>query len=231
MENINNIEIWRDVKGFEGLYKVNRKGEIYSVLNNIIRPPKDNGYGYDNINLNKNGKKITKYIHRIVAEAFIPNPNNYPIVNHKDENKKNNNVENLEWCTVSYNNNYGTAKVRRTLSTKETWKNMSEEKRKEISENHRKAAIKYMNSISKEEKIKKFTNKSINMTNIMRIVYVNYLYHLMNKNDYDKFIFLDRIENYDQIYDDELKENFILNENSFVYLCNRDGKNTFSFTK
>lgn len=227
MENINDTEIWRDVKGFEGLYKVNRKGEIYSVLNNIIRPPKDNGYGYNNINLNKNGKKITKYIHRIVAEAFIPNPNNYPMVNHKDENKKNNNVENLEWCTASYNVNYGTGKVRRTLSTKETWKNMSEEKRKEISENHRKAAIKYMNSISKEEKIKKFSN----MTSIVRIAYVNYLYYLMNKNDYNEFIFLDRIENYDQIYDDELKETFIFNKNSFVYLCDKDGTKTFAFSK
>ena len=216
-----------DVKGFEGMYKVNRKGEIYQILNNIIRTPKDNGYGYNNINLNKNGKKITKYIHRIVAEAFIPNPNNYPMVNHKDENKKNNNVENLEWCTASYNNNYGTSKVRRTLSTKETWKNMSEEKRKEISENHRKAAIKYMNSISKEEKIKKFSN----MTSIVRIAYVNYLYYLMNKNDYNKFIFLDRIENYDQIYDDELKETFIFNKNSFVYLCDKDGTKTFAFSK
>ena len=69
------------------------------------------------------------------------------------------------------------------------------------------------------------------MTSIVRIVYVNYLYYLMNKNDYDKFIFLDRIENYYKIYDDELKENFILNENSFVYLCDKDGKKSFAFSK
>ena len=227
MENINDTEIWRDVKGFEGLYKVNRKGEIYSLLKNIIRPPKDNGYGYDSITLNKNGKKITRYIHRIVAEAFIPNPNNYPMVNHKDENKKNNNVENLEWCTASYNVNYGTAKIRATIKNKETWKNMSEEKRKEISENHRKMSINYMNSISKEEKIKKYCNK----TTFMNLMYINYLSYLINKNDYDKFIFLDKLENYKQIHDNDLNETFILNENSFIYLCNKDGKNTFSFTK
>jgi hypothetical protein len=227
MENINDTEIWRDVKGFEGLYKVNRKGEIYSVLKNIIRPPKDNGYGYDNITLNKNGKKITKYIHRIVAEAFISNPNNYPMVNHKDENKKNNNVENLEWCTASYNVNYGTGKTRAIIKYKETWKNMNEEKRKEISEKHRKISIKYMNSISKEEKIKKYCSK----TTFMNLMYINYLNYLFNKNDYDKFIFLDKLENYKQIHDNDLNETFILNENSFIYLCNKDGKNTFSFTK
>lgn len=64
-------------------------------------------YNYKAVNLNKNGKaKVNARIHRIVAEAFIPNPNNLPYVNHIDENPKNNHVDNLEWCDCKYNNNY-----------------------------------------------------------------------------------------------------------------------------
>lgn len=59
-----------------------------------------------------NGQRYKKTIHRLVAEAFIPNPNNYPCINHKDENKENNNVSNLEWCTYKYNSNYGTCRKR-----------------------------------------------------------------------------------------------------------------------
>ena len=64
--------------------------------------------GYNYVNLSKNSKTCTKRVHRLVAEAFISNPNNLPEVNHKDEDKSNNNVENLEWCTREYNLNYGT---------------------------------------------------------------------------------------------------------------------------
>ena len=66
--------------------------------------------GYMNVNLFKNGKKINKLVHRLVAQTFIPNPNDYPQINHKDENPKNNKVNNLEWCTAKYNSNYGTHK-------------------------------------------------------------------------------------------------------------------------
>jgi len=63
--------------------------------------------GYIKVSLNKNAKSKAYAVHRLIARAFIPNPNNYPCINHKDENKQNNNVDNLEWCTVKYNNSYG----------------------------------------------------------------------------------------------------------------------------
>jgi hypothetical protein len=63
--------------------------------------------GYLFVGLRKDGKRKFRYIHRLVAETFIPNTNNYPCINHKDENIKNNNVNNLEWCTYKYNSNYG----------------------------------------------------------------------------------------------------------------------------
>ena len=72
--------------------------------------------GYLRITLNKNGKYKTFAVHRLVAEAFIPNPNNLPCVNHKDENQFNNDFRNLEWCTYKYNSNYGTIKQRLSKS-------------------------------------------------------------------------------------------------------------------
>ena len=110
-------EIWRDVVGFEGFYKVSNKGNVRSVdrINHVGREYSGrtlrSGYsadGYPQLQLCKNGKIKNKYIHRLVAEAFIPNPNNFPEVNHMDEVKDNNDVRNLEWCTRGYNNNHGT---------------------------------------------------------------------------------------------------------------------------
>lgn len=68
--------------------------------------------GYMEVNIYNKGKRKTMLVHRLVAQAFIPNPSNLPQVNHKDENPRNNNVDNLEWCTQKYNNNYGTYKER-----------------------------------------------------------------------------------------------------------------------
>lgn len=102
-------EIWKDVVEFEGLYQVSNYGRIKSLSNRsnhkeqIIMKQNINNKGYMQLTLCKNRKQITKKVHRIVAEAFIPNPNNLPQVNHKDGNKQNNNVDNLEWCTNSYN--------------------------------------------------------------------------------------------------------------------------------
>ena len=107
MEN----EIWKDIEGYEGLYQVSNYGNVRS-LNYANRGfvkklvPKISNRGYQWVELAQNGKRRQITIHRIVATAFINNPNNYPVVNHKDENKTNNNVENLEWCTRSYNVKY-----------------------------------------------------------------------------------------------------------------------------
>ena len=111
-------EVWKDIVGYEGLYKVSNKGNVYSVERKDSRGKKCGGQtlrpsyhsnGYLCLNLNKNGVTKNKKVHRLVLEAFIPNPNNYPEVNHRDEDKSNNNIENLEWCTRKQNVNHGTA--------------------------------------------------------------------------------------------------------------------------
>ena len=102
-------EKMKDIKDYEGLYAITRDGNVWSYKSKkFLKPADNNGKGYMTICLIKNGKKKTHYIHRLVAEAFIPNPDNLPQVNHLDENKSNNCVENLEWCDAKYNINYGT---------------------------------------------------------------------------------------------------------------------------
>ena len=110
-------EVWKDVIGYEGFYKVSDRGNVYSVRRictsgrklggHLLKPCYDKD-GYLHVSLCKNGVMKTKRIHRLVAEAFTPNQNNYLEINHKDEDKTNNRVENLEWCTRGYNNNHGT---------------------------------------------------------------------------------------------------------------------------
>lgn len=122
----NEIEIWKDIAGYEGLYQVSNFGRVRSLkrvfidtigrtrhFNEIILNPKlKNGSNYLIVSLYKHidHKHISKdyHIHRLVAKAFIPNPDNLPQINHKDENKLNNRIDNLEWCTQEYNLNYGT---------------------------------------------------------------------------------------------------------------------------
>ena len=110
-------EIWKDVVGYEGIYKVSDRGNVFSAVRRdsngrkcggrIMKPIQSIG-GYLRISLYKNGVEKRKLVHRLVAEAFIPNPENHPAINHRDEVKTNNELSNLEWCDARYNNNYGT---------------------------------------------------------------------------------------------------------------------------
>lgn len=96
-------EIWKDINGFEGYYQVSSTGRIKNVRTNSIKKLTTGNTGYAYVYLYKNNNKSNLTVHRLVAQAFIPNSDNLPQVNHKDGNKLNNNVENLEWCTAKEN--------------------------------------------------------------------------------------------------------------------------------
>ena len=107
-----NEEEWRAIKDYEGLYEVSNLGRVRSLNYNGTKrvqllKPQDQGQGYLQVQLRKNKKRRSYRVHRLVAEAFIPNPNNLPCINHIDQNRSNNRVDNLEWCSYEYNNNYG----------------------------------------------------------------------------------------------------------------------------
>ena len=143
------VEVVRKaVKGYEGYYEVDQFGRVYSIER--VVSVEDNGRqyrkpiggkqmkqgmhskGYKIVSLTKDGKTKTAFVHRIVAEAFISNENNLPMVNHKDEDKTNNFVDNLEWCTAKYNRSYGKAiekhakKIRGKKHTEEHKQKISE---------------------------------------------------------------------------------------------------------
>lgn len=121
-------EIWKDIQGYEGLYQISNLGRVKSLekiiitsnnitkrmIEKILKPHLHKGYY--SVTLRKDNKSKVYTIHRLVAKAFIPNPDNLPQVNHKDENKANNHVDNLEWCTPQYNINYGTHNERQALT-------------------------------------------------------------------------------------------------------------------
>lgn len=117
-------EIWKDIKDYEGYYQVSNLGNVRSLKFNKITPLKPYKnvarHGYLEVYLRLPGSKKTFKVHRLVAQAFIENPDNLPQINHKDENKENNCVDNLEWCTNKYNINYGTCieKITKAVSMK-----------------------------------------------------------------------------------------------------------------
>ena len=121
-------EQWKDIEGYEGLYQVSNYGEVRSLdrkqthlingkertmsLKGKVLSKANSADGYHYVALSKNGKLVPHRINRLVAQAFIPNPNNEPQVNHIDEDRKNNHVDNLEWCSAKYNANYGNHRAR-----------------------------------------------------------------------------------------------------------------------
>ena len=110
----------KDIRNFEGLYAVTSCGKVWSYKSQKFLSPckRDGKRGYLTVILYKDGKGKNFYVHRLVAEAYIPNPDNLPQVNHKSEKKEENWVGNLEWTTAKQNNNYGSRNERAAISRK-----------------------------------------------------------------------------------------------------------------
>ena len=135
------MEIWKDVLGYEGYYEVSNMGRVRNAqTNRVLSPGISQGYYY--VALYCHGQRHNKQVHRLVAEAFLDNPENHPIINHKNEIRNDNVVSNLEWCSYSYNNTYGGVSMRKSESLKgrPTWnkgKKMSDEYCKRVSDGMR----------------------------------------------------------------------------------------------
>lgn len=108
----------KDIFGFEGIYSITEDGKVWSYRNKRFLKTIINKNGYTYVKLSKDGISRYHRVHRLVAIAYLPNPNNLPQVNHIDENLQNNSVSNLEWCSCGYNINYGARNetVRKKLS-------------------------------------------------------------------------------------------------------------------
>ncbi len=146
-ENVK-VVVRKPIKGYEDYYEVDQFGRVFAKERTIHVTDHDREYdkhlpsrqmkqsvhtkGYKTVPLTKDGVCTTKFVHRLVAEAFIPNPDDLPFVNHIDEDKTNNFVENLEWCTEQYNSTYGKAREKHAKALK--GRHHTEEHKKKISD-------------------------------------------------------------------------------------------------
>ena len=110
------IEVWKPIRGFEHYYSISNQGRVFSIRRNKLLKPKIDQYGYEQVTLSVSGKCYYRTVHRLVAQTFIENPNHYPTVNHINEIKTDNRVENLEWLSVVDNDNHGTRNQRMAIS-------------------------------------------------------------------------------------------------------------------
>lgn len=111
-------EVWKPIQGYERLYEVSNCGNVKSIKSDKLLKQLNNGNGYLVVNLSKKGEVKKHFVHRLVATAFVEKPYDYTVVNHKDEIKTNNNADNLEWCTLVYNFQYGTTPERRAKTAR-----------------------------------------------------------------------------------------------------------------
>ena len=172
-----NTEVWKNIVGYEGLYEVSNKGRVYSHFIKGIKKKRLHN-GYEVIDLTKDNKRTTKSVHRLVAIAFIDNPENKPTVNHINEIKSDNNVENLMWATHKENSNWGTLKERQTKIVNER---VSDKK-------YREKMVWHRSEITKEqvEQIKKLLcgNDSVNAIAEQMSVSVNSVKHIQQLNSF-----------------------------------------------
>ena len=144
-------EVWRDVIGYEGRYQVSNLGRVKRLRYEYVDTYKSGRHrvkperiitaniakmGYYMVDLYSSGRRKRCYVHRLVAQSFVPNPDNLFYVNHKDENMLNNRADNLEWCTAAYNVSYGTNRVRSVETRRKngTYENISDVTRRRISD-------------------------------------------------------------------------------------------------
>lgn len=169
------MEIWKDIQDYEGLYQVSNYGAVRSIDRTVRFGRKLKGKilsqsvekdGYFVVNLSKNGKTKSFRVHRLVAMAFITNANGYKEINHKDEKKQNNCVENLEWCDTKYNINYGERNnlVSRALSGEKSYNHkLTNVQVEEIRKTYKRR--------SKDFNMQKLSKKyGVSLTHISRII-------------------------------------------------------------
>lgn len=218
-------EEWKDIKGYEGLYQISNLGNVRS-LDRIVKDsnreryqrikghymkPTDNGNGYKIISLLKNYKRKNHYIHRLVAQHFIDNPNNYREVNHIDCNKSNNKITNLEWCNSSQNKihylNTELGKEKNKKASETRFKNLVKNKEKQIIDMY----IKDYKTIRKISSIVNLHESTVKKVLILNNIPIRYNIKIFDKYKIlrlnEKGHILEKYNNYEDICSFIIKNN------------------------